>query len=495
MKNLKKICLRFAADRSGNIAIATGIAIVPLTLAIGVAVDYSMISNRKAHIQHALDTAALATAKNLGLVKSRAELKDLARSYFYANLNGLKPTDVKLVFHDSNTAGGTAIELSAYMDYKMLFGSLYEKKQRRIQKSSIVKTGNNSLEIALVLDNSGSMNWNNRIGTAKKAATGLINQLTEAFETSTHPAPVKFSVVPFTGHVNVGQQHARALWMDTTGLSPIHHENLNWQQNPRARAYGDGRWRDGSGRWLTRFSLFSDMIGVRWSGCVEARPWPHHTRDTSPNPAQPATLYVPAFAPDEPDNYSGQRQVSRSNPVYCSRTNRRKKCKLWSDGYRRNVHHTGARANTDLRNYTRQYMRLLDRSGNPFGGFDAAGGLVRNGPRISEERYSNSYLADDKNVPAPLHAYSAANTGRGAKQNARQDWTWKYSGQGPRVGSFVGPNHGCTGNPITALTTSKNRVISAINTMRANGYTNVPLGIAWGWRTLSPGQPFPEGRA
>ena len=30
--------------------------------------------------------------------------------------------------------------------------------------------------------------------------------------------------------------------------------------------------------------------------------------------------------------------------------------------------------------------------------------------------------------------------------------------------------------------------------MQARGSTNIPAGVAWGWRTLSPGAPFTQGR-
>src|SRR5699024_3648019 len=50
-----------------------------------------------------------------------------------------------------------------------------------------------------------------------------------------------------------------------------------------------------------------------------------------------------------------------------------------------------------------------------------------------------------------------------------------------------GPNLGC-GTPITPLTASKATVKAGINAMRPwrRGGTTGNLGLAWGWRTLSP---------
>jgi hypothetical protein len=91
--------------------------------------------------------------------------------------------------------------------------------------------------------------------------------------------------VPFTLAVNVGSAYANASWMDTTGQSSIHWQNLN-------KANSD--WKPAS-----RFALFSEL-GVGWAGCVETRPGSWATSDDSPATATPDSLFVPMFAPDEP---------------------------------------------------------------------------------------------------------------------------------------------------------------------------------------------------
>jgi hypothetical protein len=44
------------------------------------------------------------------------------------------------------------------------------------------------------------------------------------------------------------------------------------------------------------------MRDTSWAGCVETRPYPLDVNDTAPDADDPKTLYVPMFAPDEPDN-------------------------------------------------------------------------------------------------------------------------------------------------------------------------------------------------
>ena len=62
-----------------------------------------------------------------------------------------------------------------------------------------------------------------------------------------------------------------------------------------------------------------------------------------------------------------------------------------------------------------------------------------------------------------------------------------------------GPNRGCTTTAITPLTdvsvdANKLAMEAAVNDMQPTGNTNVPEGMAWGWRVLSSTAPFTDGR-
>jgi hypothetical protein len=59
----------------------------------------------------------------------------------------------------------------------------------------------------------------------------------------------------------------------------------------------------------------------------------------------------------------------------------------------------------------------------------------------------------------------------------------------------AGPNFLCTTKPVLPLSTDKATVKAKINEMAAKGMTSIGEGAAWGWRMLSPGAPFTEGRA
>jgi Flp pilus assembly protein TadG len=64
---------------------------------------------------------------------------------------------------------------------------------------------------------------------------------------------------------------------------------------------------------------------------------------------------------------------------------------------------------------------------------------------------------------------------------------------GGTCSSSPGPE--CTPCPtrgITPLNQSKTTISNAINALSADGYTNIPQGLAWAWRVLTPEAPFTE---
>ena len=513
---------KFLSDKRGNLALTSAIALVPMMAAVAAAVDYSQISRHSANLQQALDASALATGKKLGTFQSSTQLADYSENFFYANIGHLDPNVVTFSYDDTNLSNGSTILLKASYNYPMMFGGFLGTDNYGLDVESLVKAGNDTLEIALVLDNSGSMR-NNRIATAKTAAKGLVNQIHTAMAGSNHAEPVKFSLVPFAGHVNVGTNNSGAGWMDTTGISPVHNENLKWADDPRAIAQGDGRYKDSSGDWLTRFTLFDDMDRdgngrpISWKGCVESRPYPYLTTDAPASVNTPKSMYVPVFAPDEPDDWDGEREQIEEEVttpggsvggLYCNKIHPNKsRCKKWSDGHKPAIkdpglHFTGAVPNVTRSLYDNNKKRKLS-GGAPQGGWEVppttTSGTttteVVNGDQIDEEYYYNNYLDDDNNMPSGVLPRDPDHTGSGAEQNKRQDWTWKYKDQDSNTNNtWKGPNAGCTTDAITPLTTSKSTVLDAIDDMEADGSTNIPLGVAWGWRALSKGAPFTEGR-
>ncbi len=56
-----------------------------------------------------------------------------------------------------------------------------------------------------------------------------------------------------------------------------------------------------------------------------------------------------------------------------------------------------------------------------------------------------------------------------------------------------GPNAMCPPSAIQPLTNVKATITNAIDSMEAVGQTVLPQGMVWGWRVISPGDPFTQG--
>lgn len=79
---------KFLADSRGNIATTAGILMVPLLGASGLAVDYTMLTQKKSELQEAADSAALSSVKELGLVNTADQtVKTIASNYVHSNLS------------------------------------------------------------------------------------------------------------------------------------------------------------------------------------------------------------------------------------------------------------------------------------------------------------------------------------------------------------------------------------------------------------------------
>jgi len=485
--------LDFLRDRGGNYAMLMGIAMLPIMGGVAIAIDFSEMNRQKQATVNALDAAGLATARQVATGASNEAVIAYANEFFKANLGPVDPADTELtVILPSNQTGGGTLKMSAVLNYKPYFlpsflSLLGKPKDERDREISFAASTDirlkNTLEVAMVLDNSTSMNLygpgsgEKRMTLLKSAAKQLVETLSkQAAQIKQVAKPVQFSLVPFAASVNVGPENAGADWMDTEGLSPVHHENFDWSTLDDPNKYAEkigGVWRKKGTGWgaeesniLSRFSLYQDMKYVKrewvvtgkewvctkykrngtcetgkwrdtgyydetistyasWQGCVEARPYPYNIDDT---PAQggtantgigfgdPATMFVPMFAPDEPgDRWDVEGQVRNS---YNAAND------WWNDG-------------------------------------------------------------------------TESTSGSTRQRNMKKYFDVPPAGTEPSQGK--GPNYSCTTTPITPLTDVTTdeglaKINKAIDDMASNGYTNVPEGTAWGWRTLSSTAPFTEGR-
>ena len=271
----------FLRDEDGAVVALAALSIPIMMLAIGAAVDYSRAGALKTRLQDAADAAVLVAAKSAPAMND-SDLLAATRKVFKANVNDPSATIDTLKVSN----GRRKVELTVSAVANNMFMGFAGLGQQSIGAFAASVTADNNYEIALVIDNSGSMASSaggaSKMQSAKDAANKLIDAMMGAQQAANK---TKFSVVPFTLAVNVGSSYAYASWMDTAGVSSIHWQNLD-------KANSD--WKPAS-----RFAIFAEL-GIGWAGCVETRPGAWALTDGSPALATPDSLFVPMFAPDEP---------------------------------------------------------------------------------------------------------------------------------------------------------------------------------------------------
>ena len=272
----------FFADKRGNIAITAVIAMLPIMASAAAAVDWTAFSRDKGFVQQSLDAAALATAKELYSIGEDNDdaLEVYAKRFFEANVESridLSTLDFSFIINHGDTSVQppvpTTIQLSAILDFQTSFAPIMGIDEIKADISSQISVGNRSVEIALVMDNSGSMGSNSRLSIMKSTTKGLVEAIFKAGSFSEIADPVRFSVVPFAGMVNVGSNNKAASWMDKNGWSSTHHENFNWNtyqtNNTTQFQYQDGsptspvtgfkELVNGAWKWRTRLDVYDQL--------------------------------------------------------------------------------------------------------------------------------------------------------------------------------------------------------------------------------------------
>ncbi len=234
-----------ARDTGGATAIFVAIGLIPLIGSIGLAVDASLGYLLKSQITKALDTAGLAA----GRVALDDDAADVARMYFDANFGAsasVTVTDFDFELDDSRQFVTLTAEATAPTFFMRIFG----QDSVQVAARTVIQRQTTGMELALVLDNTGSMQDDGKFKAMQDAAYDLVDIL---YGEKDEIENLWVSVVPFVTTVNIGT--ANKAWVKTTDAA---------HTSPNA--------------WTT------DSKGSKaWKGCVLARSNPLDTSDTPPS--------------------------------------------------------------------------------------------------------------------------------------------------------------------------------------------------------------------
>jgi Flp pilus assembly protein TadG len=217
---------QLAERREGAIAIIFALCAIPAVIAAGMAIDVGRVYMVKVRLGAALDAAALAVGSETNLTST--QLTTALNNYFTANFPSTAlGTNVTITPVPANAdLTASTVNFQAQATVPMTFMQLVGVSSINISVSAQTKK-TVGLEVAVVLDNTGSMlcgandgsdsacspgvvtsdtsctdsSNNSRICTLINAATSFVNTLTSAISSSQQ---LYMSIVPYVTTVNVG---------------------------------------------------------------------------------------------------------------------------------------------------------------------------------------------------------------------------------------------------------------------------------------------------
>jgi Flp pilus assembly protein TadG len=142
-----------AKDNFGNVAMLTGLSVFALVTATGISVDMARAQMLQAKIQTALDAAGLAA----GATANSVDVQTQATKYFNANFPSGYLGAAAVNVTATMAAGNTKVTLVAATAQPTTFLQVVGIPSVNVGANTEITRSNQGLELAIVLDNTGSM--------------------------------------------------------------------------------------------------------------------------------------------------------------------------------------------------------------------------------------------------------------------------------------------------------------------------------------------------
>ncbi|MCW8915938.1 MAG: VWA domain-containing protein [Magnetovibrio sp.] len=205
---VKKLHHNFKSDDRGIVAVTVALLLVPLVLAVGISLDIGRAYIVKQQLLQTTDAAALAVGAGIDSDSTDAELEAILDDFVDANYEDDSYTTISSTtfsYVDSD------VTVTAEATVETTFMKVVGVNSLDVKASSVVTRQEDTLEVVLVLDNSGSMSGS-KLTALKEASESLVDIL---FGSDTTSSQVKIGLVPFSNNVNIGTSNT-AYMSDTT---------------------------------------------------------------------------------------------------------------------------------------------------------------------------------------------------------------------------------------------------------------------------------------
>ncbi|MBZ9767737.1 MULTISPECIES: pilus assembly protein [unclassified Mesorhizobium] len=204
----------FARNREGNFAVLFGAAASVLALGVGFAVNISQLYNARSSLQGVVDAAVTSTARDLTLgVITETDANKTVQAFLDANSTAgiLQANQIVL---DRLTVNRTAntVQADAHVDVGLYFPLFSTSTMRRVTASTSALYSDKTVEVAMMLDVTGSM-AGQKIKDLRTAASNAVNSFLTG-QNAANPR-VRVAIVPYANSVNAGSLAAGSVFVET----------------------------------------------------------------------------------------------------------------------------------------------------------------------------------------------------------------------------------------------------------------------------------------
>ncbi|RRH94675.1 hypothetical protein EH240_26850 [Mesorhizobium tamadayense] len=197
-------------DRGGNFAVLFGAVASVLALGVGFAVNISQLYNARSSLQSVVDAAVTSTARDLTLgVIKEADAKASVQAFLDAN-SAAGILQANQIVLDKLTINRTAktVQADVHADIGLYFPLFSVGDMQRVTTSTTALYSDKKIEVAMMLDITGSMapNWRSKtdkIGDLKAAASQTVEDLLKQNRDPGDPR-IRVAIVPYAEAVNTG---------------------------------------------------------------------------------------------------------------------------------------------------------------------------------------------------------------------------------------------------------------------------------------------------
>jgi Flp pilus assembly protein TadG len=505
MKNTDcSVLKRFMHDSKGSVAMLFGLSLLPILAGTGVAIDYSRASNSRQAFQSAADAAALAGAKARSV--SDAEAEKVAKQVFDANLKmsgytGFVVPTIKFIDKSGlRVTGNTKLANTFLPIVGIKNADVSYNAEANLAAATAGGCGCAGDEIALVLDNTGSMSKDMQ----------ALRDASIAFVDKAMVGKTKISVVPFVTAVNVGSSNLTMSQLDTQANSKWHGAFVRelvggtkfgtpWQPYNVAETIGGciyigggggggggGPGSGGSGASLDYNKLSPEEILRSIFGISTAHAQATNVTPNTVSPLSGTTVMSNGKAKSPKNVFVPTGFTTYDNNCYLETAKK--------------VSHFDLLA----RMPNAKWKGCVEARPEPFD--------VTDEPPTSGQPNSLyvPYFWPDEHDPLPNYPLAYNNYMSDGTLPAGWDYLGypgartsnilKYDGKNvPKIvetaPDTMGPNRACP-SELKRLTNDKAAVKNTLQNMQHwnGGGTILVEGLAWGWRTLSPQAPFADGK-